>query len=74
MRHNASSNLTVNELAHDMARCRPDKVRAAILGGALPAVDRGPGHVGRRPRFLIRQADAMAWVCAGCPVAKSVVS
>ncbi len=70
MRTNASSNLTVNECAHNVARCRPDKVRAAILGGALPAIDRGPGHVGRRPRFLIREGDALAWLAAGCPVGK----
>ncbi len=73
MRNNASSNLTVNELAHNLARCRPDKARAAILGGALPAIDRGPGHVGRRPRFLIRESDALAWIAAGCPVCKAGV-
>jgi hypothetical protein len=72
MRSNAHfSNITVNELAHERARCRPDKVRLAILGGALPAVDRGPGHAGRRPRFLIRESDAMAWIASGCPVSKS---
>ena len=61
-------NLSLNEVAKNLGRCRPERVRIAILAGVLPALDRGPGHVGRRPRFLIAESDALAWVCGGCRV------
>lgn len=58
-------NLSIREVARIKARCRPDNVRMACIVGILPAIDRGPGHVGRKPRFLIREDDADAWVAAG---------
>jgi len=67
-----AKNLSVREVARLKGRCRADAVRLACIVGALPAIDRGPGHVGRRPRFLIREADADAWVVAGCPTTKPV--
>lgn len=63
-------NLTANEVAANKGRCSPTRVRVAILAGALLAYDRGPGHEGRRARFLIKEADADAWVAAGCPITK----
>ncbi len=71
MKQNITSEtmLSLREVAQYVARCRPDRVRAACIAGVLPAIDRGPGWSGRKPRFLIRYEDALNWIRSGSKIA-----